>query len=74
MAMTLGRRIAVLVVAVLMALMMAMPTASAAPGGKLKGWGHGEGAGDVAHPNDNGNHTANGGGRANNPHCTFSCD
>jgi hypothetical protein len=39
MVMTLGRRIAVLVVAVLMALMMAMPTASADPGGNFKGWG-----------------------------------
>jgi hypothetical protein len=59
------------VVAVLMALMMAMPTASAAPGGNFKGWGWGQGGGDVAHAADNGNHTAKGGGREeNNPHAS----
>jgi hypothetical protein len=58
------------VVAVLMALMMAMPTASADPGGNFKGWGWGQGGGDVAHPQDNGNHNANGGGRVeHNPNC-----
>jgi hypothetical protein len=54
-----------------MALMMAMPTASAAPGGNFKGWGWGQGGGDVAHAADNGNHTAKGGGREeNNPHAS----
>jgi hypothetical protein len=57
------------VVAVLMALMMAMPTASAAHGGDLKGWGWGQGGGDVAYAADNGHHTAKGGGRENNLHC-----
>jgi len=72
--MTLGRRVAVLVVAVLMALVMAIPTASAVPG-KGKGVGQGVGGGDVAHV-DNGDQKAKGGGTSNNPHvsgCTFSC-
>jgi hypothetical protein len=54
MAMTLGRRIAVLVVTALMALMMvAGPVASAADagakpdGGKNRGWGDGNGGGKV---------------------------
>jgi hypothetical protein len=50
MAITLGRRVVVLVVAVLMALMIALPTALAAPGGNGKGFGQGRGGRNVAHP------------------------
>jgi len=71
MAMTLGRRIAVLVVTVLMALMMALPTAFADPGNG-KGFGQGRGGGDVTH-SDNGKHTAKGGGASNNPHNCIIC-
>jgi hypothetical protein len=72
-AMTLGRRIAVLVVTVLMALMMAMPTAFA--NHNEKGFGQHRGGGDTAH-SDQGNHFAKGGGTANNPHnsCGASCE
>jgi hypothetical protein len=75
MAMTLGRRRAVLIAALLMALMMAVPTASAEPDNG-KGFGQGQGGGDVTH-GDNGKHTAKGGGQSNNPDvgggCTFNC-
>ena len=60
MAMSLGRRIAVLVVTALMAMMMvAGPVASAADagtkpdGGKNRGWGDGDGGGKT-HPKNNG--------------------
>ena len=63
---TLGRRVVLLVATVLMALMMALPTASSDPGNG-KGFGQGQGGGDFAH-SDNGKHTVKGGGKSNNPH------
>ena len=70
MAMNLGRRIAVLVVTALMALMMvAGPVASAADAGakedgKNRGWGDGNGGGKD-HPKKNGGGSGGGGpGRA----------
>ena len=68
----LRRRLAVLLAAAMM-LAMAASQAWADQGevpGKAKGtaWGQGGGGGDTAHPDDNGNHNANGGGRDHNPH------
>ena len=67
MAVTLGRRIAVLVVAVLIALLLTGGTAFAAPGGNGQGIGQGEGGGNIANT-DNGKRVAKGGGQSNNPH------
>ncbi len=75
--MTLPRRLLLLVVAALMALMLTAGPAFAVPGkGQGIAWGGGTGGGDVGHL-DRGNHYAYGGGTFNNPHvsgCGGACE
>ena len=62
------RRLAVLLAAVMMLVIAASP-AWADFGGNQKGVGRGFGGGDIINSQDNGKHTATGGGsKHNNPH------